>query len=129
MAFGIDDAIAAGLTVLNKFIPDPEARAKAEAELRDSLMGWDKAQTEVNAVEAAHRSIFVAGWRPFIGWVCGAAFAYHFVALPVTQFVLAWFGKMTPVPAFDMDSLLAVLMGMLGLGGLRTYEKIKSVAK
>ena len=67
MSFGIDDAIAAGLKVLNKFVPDPEAREKAEVELRNSLQAWDKGQTDVNAVEAANPSVFVSGWRPFIG--------------------------------------------------------------
>ena len=61
MAFGIDDAIAAGLKVLDKFVPDPEAKAKAEAELRSSLQQWDKAQTDVNAVEASNPNLFVAG--------------------------------------------------------------------
>lgn len=127
--FGIDDAIAAGLKVLDKFIPDPEAKAKAETELRESLMKWDAQQTAVNAVEAAHSSVFVAGWRPFVGWTCGIAFAYHFVVQPLALFVLATFGHIVTVPQFAMETLLTVLLGMLGLGGLRTYEKIKSVAK
>ena len=63
MSFGIDDAIAAGMKVLDKFIPDPEAKAKAETALRDSLLSWDKAQSDVNAVEAANASVFVSGWR------------------------------------------------------------------
>lgn len=123
MAFGIDDAIAAGLKILDKFIPDPEARAKAEGELRDALIKWDLAQTEVNKAEAGHQSIFVAGWRPFVGWTCGAAFAYHFILQPVL--VMAF---KLPTPEFDMNALLTVLLGMLGLGGLRTYEKIKGAA-
>lgn len=127
--FGIDDAVSAGLKVLDKFIPDPAAKAKAETELRSALMEWDAAQLKVNAVEAAHTSIFVAGWRPFIGWVCGAAFAYHFVFQPVLVFSLAMFGKMVPTPVFPMETLLTVLMGLLGLGGLRTYEKFKGVKK
>ncbi len=127
--FGIDDAIAAGLKVLDKFIPDPEAKAKAESELRDSLMQWDASQNKVNEVEAAHRSIFVAGWRPFVGWVCGVAFAYHFVVQPLALFVLATFGHIIAVPQFAMETLLTVLLGMLGLGGLRTYEKSRGVSK
>lgn len=126
---GIDDAIAAGLKVLDKFIPDPEAKAKAAAELRDSLQAWDAQQNEVNKVEAAHRTVFVAGWRPFIGWVCGAAFAYHFIGLPICAFIMAATGKTFPLPPFDISALMTVLMGMLGIGGLRTYEKIKGVAR
>lgn len=126
--FGIGDAVAAGLKVLDKFIPDPAAKALAEAELRDSLQAWDAQQNTVNEVEAAHRSIFVAGWRPFIGWVCGLAFAYHFILQPMLSFFMAALGKTFPVPSFDVATLTTVLMGMLGLGGLRTYEKIKGAA-
>ena len=127
--FGIDDAIAAGLKVLDKFIPDPAAKAEAEAALRDSLQKWDAAQTEINKVEAANSNVFVSGWRPFIGWTCGAAFAYHFVLQPLLVFVLAAFGVAVTLPVFSMESLMTVLMGLLGLGGLRTYEKLNGVAK
>ena len=127
--FGIDDAIAAGLQVLDKFIPDPEAKAKAETELRESLMQWDQGQMKVNEAEAGNASIFVSGWRPFVGWTCGVAFAYHYVLQPVALFVAALFGKTVVLPAFAMESLLTVLLGLLGLGGMRTYEKFKGVAK
>ncbi len=129
MAFGFDDAIAAGLKVLDKFIPDPEAKAKAETELRESLMQWDQGQMKVNEAEAGNASIFVSGWRPFVGWTCGVAFAYHYVLQPVALFVAALFGKTVVLPAFAMESLLTVLLGLLGLGGMRTYEKFKGVAK
>jgi len=129
MGFGIGDAISAGLKVLDKFIPDPAAKAKAEAELRSSLMAWDMAQTEINKAEAQHRSIFVAGWRPFIGWTCGVAFAYHFVVMPLTVFAMNAFGKFIDLPVFPMETLLTVLMGLLGLGGLRSYEKMKGLTK
>ena len=128
MAFGIDDAIAAGLTVLNKFIPDPEAKAKAEGELRDALISWDAAQSRVNEAEAQNPHLFVSGWRPFIGWTCGTAFAYHFVLQPLLVFLASLAGKVIALPGFPMESLLTVLLGMLGLGGFRTYEKFKGVA-
>ena len=127
--FGIGEAVAAGLKVLDKFVPDPEARVKAEAELRDALLKADTAQMEVNKVEAAHRTIFVAGWRPFIGWTCGSAFAMHYLLIPIMQVVAMYADFTPPVIAFDMQSLLTVMLGMLGLGGMRTYEKMKGVAK
>jgi hypothetical protein len=127
--FGIDDAIAAGLKVLDKFIPDDEQKAKAESELRESLLAWDASQNEVNKIEAGHANIFVSGWRPFVGWTCGVAFAYHYVAQPVALFILAAFGKSVAMPAFAMESLLTVLLGLLGLGGLRTYEKHRGLTK
>jgi len=127
--FGIGEAVTAGLKVLDKFIPDPELKAKMEAELRKGLLEADKAQIAVNKVEAGHRSIFVAGWRPFIGWVCGSAFAMHFVGIPVMQIAAIYLDFTPPLLSFDMESLLTVMMGMLGLGGMRTYEKMKGVAK
>jgi len=129
MAFGIDDAIAAGLKILDKFIPDPSEKAKAEADLRDALMKWDVAQTEVNKAEAASANWFVAGWRPAVGWTCAAAFAYTFVLQPFLFSFLGALGVKVPLPPLDMSVLMSVLLGMLGLGGLRTYEKTKGVAR
>ena len=129
MSFGIDDAIAAGLKVLDKFIPDPEARAKAEADLRDSLQAWDKAQTDVNAVEAANPSVFVSGWRPCIGWSCGIALAYQYVVTPIVMWVASMAHIMLPMPPKLDDTLWQLVFAMLGMGGLRTYEKVKGVAR
>jgi hypothetical protein len=83
-------------------------------------------QAKVNEVEAGHRSLFVSGWRPFIGWVCGMALAYHFMARDLMIFI--W-PHLAELPSLEMDQLMTVLMGMLGLGGLRTYEKFKGVSK
>lgn len=129
MSFGIDDAIAAGLQVLNKFVPDPEARAKAESELRNSLQAWDKAQTDVNAVEAANTNVFVSGWRPFIGWTCGLALAYQFVVAPLIMWITLTAGIHLAAPPKLDDMLWQLVFAMLGMGGLRTFEKIKGVAR
>jgi len=83
-------------------------------------------QTKINESEAQHRSVFVAGWRPFIGWVCGISLAYNFVLRDLIIFVV---GNDFVPPALQMDHLMTVLMGMLGLGAFRTYEKIKNVSK
>lgn len=122
MAFGIDDAVAAGLTVLNKFVPDPDAKIKAEAELRNALLAMDAKQAEVNAAEAANPNIFVSGWRPAIGWVGAAGLTYQFVLRPILV-GLGW-GSLPPLDS----SLMELVFLMLGVGGLRTYEKIKGVA-
>ena len=88
------------------------------------------AQIEINKAEAQHRSIFVAGWRPFLGWGLASAMIWHFVLAPIVMFIFAYSGMEAPeLPAFDMDSLMTVLLGMLGLGGLRTFEKSKGLAK
>jgi hypothetical protein len=87
------------------------------------------AQTDINKEEAKSTSLFVSGWRPFVGWVCGSAFALHFLLLPIANFILVANGHKEVVLAFDMQTLLTVLMGLLGLGGMRSYEKVKGVTK
>lgn len=121
-------------TLLDKFIPDADEKAKIAHEL--ATMGEKHAQElalaqiEVNKAEAASGSIFKGGWRPAVGWVCASAFAYHFVLQPILIFVVALTGTQLPtLPEFDMSTLLPVLGGMLGIGGLRTYEKQKRLTK
>ena len=119
--------------LLDKFVEDKDQKNKlaheiatmAEKQAHESNM----AQVEVNKAEASHRSIFVSGWRPFCGWICAVALLYHFVMLPCILFFAAWFNVTLPVPEFDMGSLMTVLMGMLGLGGLRSFEKSKGLTK
>ena len=120
--------------VIGRFLPeDKEAAAKAKQEIEQQLTTHlaqiDLAQLEVNKSEAAHRSIFVAGWRPFIGWACGLALAYTYVIQPIATFVLGQTGHLVDLPTLSMGEMMPVLMGMLGLGGLRTFEKTKGVSK
>ena len=120
--------------LLDKFVEDKDQKARlahdiatmAEKHAHEAAM----AQVEVNKTEAGHRSIFVAGWRPFIGWTCGVALAYHFIFAPLIVFGATWAGATIPdLPVFDMDSLMTVLLGMLGLGGMRSFEKAKGLTK
>ena len=122
--------------LLDRIIPDPQAREKAKLELLKAgreldleelrlALSADQIQADVNKEEAQNTSLFVAGWRPFIGWVCGVAFAYHFIVQPLLAFSIANSGGKVELPIFDMQTLSTVLMGMLGLGGLRTIEKIR----
>lgn len=121
-----------GKTLIDRFFPDKEAARAAEAEfLRLAMDGELKqviAQLEINAREAAHPSVWVAGWRPFFGWVGGTAFAY----VGVLQPLLSWYAathNMPPPPNIDTEFLWVVVSGLLGIGGLRTYEKTKNVTK
>jgi len=121
-------------TLLDKFIPDANEKQKLAHEIATLAQKQAHeiaiAQIEVNKVEAASSSIFKGGWRPFIGWVCGTAFAYHFVLQPLLIFVMTYAGHpIPPLPEFDMASLMTVLGGLLGLGGLRTFEKYKGITK
>jgi hypothetical protein len=121
MAFGVDDAISAGLQIVNKFIPDPAAAAQAEAELRTSLQAWDAKQDETNTVEAASPNLFVSGWRPAIGWVGALGLAYQYLLRPIAVGA-GWHD----LPALD-QSLMELVTAMLGMAGLRTYEKTLGV--
>jgi hypothetical protein len=120
--------------LLDKFIPDADEKAKlaheiatmAEKQAHEANMG----QLAINKMEAQHRSVFIAGWRPFLGWGLSFAMIWHFVIVPMITFGFAYAGVVPPeLPAFDMESLMTVLLGMLGLGGLRTFEKAKGLTK
>ena len=120
--------------LLDKFIEDKDQKAALAHEIATMSERHAQelalSQIEVNKAEAASGSIFKGGWRPAIGWVCASAFAYHFVLQPVIVFIVLTAGvELPPLPEFDMASLMTVMMGMLGLGGLRTYEKQKGIAK
>ena len=120
--------------LLDKFIEDKDQKAKLAHEIatmsEKHAQELAKGQLEINKAEASHKSIFVAGWRPFIGWTCGIALAWHFVLQPLIMFLSVLFGFTLPeLPAFDMGSLLTILGGLLGLGSLRTYEKQKGLTK
>ena len=130
----IDKLIGPVTGLLDKFIEDKDQKAALAHEIATMSSKHAQqlalAQISVNAAEAASGSLFKGGWRPFIGWTCGLAFFYHFVGQPVTIFVLTVSGTEIPtLPEFDMGTLLTVLGGMLGIGGLRTYEKQKGITK
>jgi hypothetical protein len=114
-----------------RFIPDKNKRAEAkelfEGQMLKALTGLVAGQLEINKQEASHPSIFVAGWRPFIGWVCGVALVWNFIIQPLLLWI-AWMMPelgidMSTAPKLDSGELMTVLLGMLGLGGLRTYER------
>ena len=119
--------------VLDRFFPNKEERAKAEREIEAKLTAHlasiDLAQLEVNKQEASHRALLVAGWRPFVGWTCGLALFYTYLVQPMATFVLAQTGHLIQLPPVDLSAMMPVLLGMLGLGGLRSFEKYKGVSK
>jgi len=121
-----------GGKVIDRLWPDPIQAANAKLELIKLQQSGELAamagQMEINKAEAASGSVFVAGWRPFVGWVCGAACAWNWIGLPVVLFAATYFGHPVPVKPADLGEMLPVLMGMLGIGGLRTIEKINGVA-
>ena len=119
--------------IVNKFVPDRDQQVKIQAELQTKLIDLEatmaKAQTDVNAVEAGNANLFVSGWRPAVGWVCAFAFAWQFIGQPFFTFAWSLYYKQpAPVVALPADALMTVLIGMLGLGGYRSWEKVKGVA-
>ena len=128
-----------GDVLIKRLWPDPQDQAKAQLELFKLQQSGELAklasetelatkQAEINAVEAAHPNIFVSGWRPGIGWVCGAGFAIQFVVGPLVEFLAAVHGTPIPFPKLELAEMMPILLGMLGLGSLRSYEKVKGVA-
>jgi hypothetical protein len=120
--------------LLDKFVEDKDKKNELAHEIATMAerhaQELAKGQLDINKEEAKHRSIFVSGWRPSVGWVCSIAMAYHFVVQPLIVFGVTVAGVEIPeLPKFDMNSLMTVLMGMLGLGGLRTFEKTKGLTK
>lgn len=125
--------------VLDKIIPDPQAAAEAKLRALELAQKGDLAaldaelrlalgQLEVNKAEAT-TDMFRGGWRPAVGWVCVVGLAYQFVLQPLLPWVVALFGaQVPPLPAIDNETLMVLLTGMLGLGGLRTIERVKGKA-
>ncbi len=129
---GLAQPIEAVGNVLDKLFTSDDERLSREEALTRLAQQPNLAQVELNKIEAQHRSIFVAGWRPFIGWVCGAALAYNFVV----RDWIAWAmssglidAKFSPPPAIEIGPLMTILMALLGLGGLRTVEKLTGRTK
>lgn len=114
---------------LLSLIPDPNERARAEAEYQKALLDATVKEAAdnraINQAEAQHSSIFVAGWRPFIGWVCGFAVAFQYLIRPFWVWFVEVYTPGAPVPPTLDDSLWQLMFGMLGIGGLRTIEKLK----
>ena len=116
--------------ILDKFIEDKDQKAAMAHEIATiadkQANEQAKAQIQLNAVEAAHTSMFVAGWRPFVGWVCAAALAYVAVLEPIIRFAAkVWGGYNGEFPVIDTNLTMQVLMGLLGLGAMRSVEKVK----
>ena len=121
----IDKLIKPVGDILDKFVADKDLKIKLSHELEKEIISLNRAQLEVNKVEAAHNNVFVAGWRPFIGWACGVSLAYHFIIEPIIQYTLIVNNIDYNTPEFDFSQLSTIVMAMLGMSTLRTYEKTK----
>lgn len=125
MSLAAFDGIASlANNVLDRFFPNKTEQEKQEIAMAMMVI---QGQIDVNKAEAANPNMFVAGWRPWIGWVCGAGFAIQFIIAPLGEWVAALAGHPIKFPHLDMETLMTLLGGMLGIGGMRTFEKVKGV--
>ena len=131
--------IGAALGILDRILPDPQARAEAKLKLLEmeqtgelkkfeAVARVDEAIQKVNAKEAESLSLFRAGWRPSIGWVCSLGLLYQFILQPLIAWVSVANG-LPPPPVLELGDLMTILVGMLGIGAYRTYEKCKHADK
>lgn len=138
---GIGAIFDFGSKVIDKIFPDKDAADRAKLEMlklqqegafRELEMSLEiaKGQLEINKTEAAHSSVFVSGWRPAVGWVCVAAYCYNYVAMPLITWAAKWYDAAAPnMITLDTGELTTLLLGMLGIGTLRTVEKVKGLSR
>lgn len=141
---GLDTVLRVGEKIIDRVFPDKIAQEQERSQAKLALLSLDVEETKailsvaekeiegqlaVNEAEAASGNLFVAGWRPFIGWTCGSAFAYKYVLAPILVAVLPIMGVPFSMPVIALDEMLPILLGMLGLGAFRTYEKVRGATK
>lgn len=114
--------------IIDSLFTTEEEKAAAKLKLLSLEMQPYLAQLEVNKIEAANANVFVSGWRPFIGWTCGGIFGWNYIVAPFLQWIALMFNSdLPPMPVMGMEVIMPVLLGLLGLGGMRTFEKFKNV--
>jgi CheY-like chemotaxis protein len=129
----ISSLVAPVSGLLDKFIEDKDQRALLAHEI--ATLAEKQAQEQIveqiktNQIEAAHQSMFVAGWRPAVGWVCALAMLLNFILIPFINLGMEFAGQDIRLDLIEMDTMMPVLLGMLGLGGMRSYEKARNVAR
>lgn len=136
---GIGSIFGFATTIIDKIFPNKDEANKAklamlELEQKGELAAINNQfqlmmkQGDINQEEAKHASVFVSGWRPFVGWLCSFALGYNFIFMPFFTYVAVWLGNAPPMPVLNSGELMTLLLGMLGISGLRTYEKKNNVA-
>ncbi len=116
--------------IIDRFVETDDEKQAAEMIKAKLMLQPSLAQVELNKIEAGHRSIFVAGWRPFIGWVCGFGLAWHYIFRDVAMWVCSmWWTDVVPPELLGTGELITIVLGMLGLGVFRTAEKVAGRAK
>ena len=125
----IGQILGAAAPILDKFIEDKDAKNKIKAELEQSIIGLQAAQAAANVEQAKHSSIFVAGARPAIMWVCCLGLLTNFFIMPLAEWATSIWAPDTPLPSLNSEELMSLTLALLGLGGMRSFEKSKGVAR
>ena len=130
--FPLEAVLGLATSLIDRIFPNPAQKASAQLELLKLQQSGELAQItgqlDINKIEAANVNLFVSGWRPAIGWVCALALAYQYLVRPLSGTIAMMTGHtLPPLPGLD-DNLWQLMMGMLGMGGLRTFEKVQGVA-
>jgi hypothetical protein len=125
----IGQILGAAAPILDKFIEDKDAKIKIKAELEQSIIGLQAAQAAANVEQAKHSSLFVAGARPAIMWICALGLMTQFFLMPIAEWATAIWSPGTPLPKLETQELMSLTLALLGLGGMRSWEKSKGVAR
>ena len=125
----VDSVVGVAGKVLDKFVEDKDLRTKLDAELKSQLINLDALQAKANIEQAKHPSLFVAGARPAIMWICAFALAWQYILAPITSWALVVWYPMVTLPALETEELTGLIMALLGLGSMRTVEKWKGVSR
>ena len=124
-----DSVIGVAGKVLDKFIEDKDLKKKLDHELRSQIVSLDLAQAQANVEQAKHSSVFIAGARPAIMWICAFALAWQYILAPMASWALAIWYPVVTLPELGTEELTGLIMALLGLGAARSYEKAKGVAR
>jgi len=125
----IGQILGAAAPILDKFIEDKDAKNKIKAELEQSMIGLQAAQAAANVEQAKHSSLFVAGARPAIMWICALGLMTQFFLMPIAEWATSIWSPGTPLPELQTEELMSLTLALLGLGGMRSWEKSKGVAR
>ena len=126
--FGGDTIKAVG-NVIDDMHFSGEEKEKLKLQMKEIDAKLQEKQLDINKAEASHRSVFVSGWRPFLGWVSGLSIGYVYLFQPILDMILQMFGVEVDWVVLDLGQLMPLILGMLGLGGLRSFEKAKGLTK
>jgi hypothetical protein len=125
----VDSVVGVAGKVLDKFVEDKDLKTKLNAELKSQMIALDLAQAQANIEQAKHPSVFVSGARPAIMWICAFALAWQYILAPIASWAIVLWYPLVTLPSLQTDELTGLIMALLGLGGMRSAEKWKGVAR